>query len=66
MGAAGPFGAVVFVFGWIGLLMLPIVVLVGWSRIELKCHTRLQVIAGILLAFISTFTQMSLIKYFIN
>ncbi len=65
MGAAGPFGAVVFGFGWIGLLMLPIVVIVGWARIELKCHTLTQVIAGILLAFISVYIQMSLIiKYF--
>ena len=65
MGAAGPFGAVVFGFGWIGLLMLPIVVLVGWARIELKCHTLTQVIAGILLASFSVYIQMSLIiKYF--
>ncbi len=67
MGAAGPAAAVVFAFGWIGLIMLPIVMLVGWSRVELKCHTLSQVIAGILLAFFSTFIQMSLIvKYFSN
>lgn len=67
MGAAGPFAAVVFAFGWIGLFMLPIVLLVGWSRIKLKCHTLTQVIAGILLAFISVYIQMSLIvKYLSN
>lgn len=67
MGAAGPFAAVVFAFGWIGLFMLPIVLLVGWSRIKLKCHTLTQVIAGILLAFISVYIQMNLIvKYFSN
>lgn len=65
MGAAGPFAAVVFAFGWIGLFMLPIVILVGWARIELKCHTVSQVFAGILLAFISVYFQLSLIvKYF--
>jgi len=65
MGAAGPFAAVVFTFGWIGLILLPIVLLVGWARIELKCHTRSQVIAGILLAFTSVYLQMFLIvKYF--
>ena len=39
MGAAGPFAALVFAFGWIGLILLPIVILVGWSRIKLKCHS---------------------------
>ena len=65
MGVAGPFGAVVFAFGWIGLILLPIIFLVGWARIELKCHTLTQVIAGILLASFSVYIQMSLIvKYF--
>ena len=65
MGAAGPFAAVVFAFGWIGLILLPIVFLVGWARIELKCHTLTQVIAGVLLASFSVYIQMSLIvKYF--
>jgi membrane-associated phospholipid phosphatase len=64
MGVAGPFAAITFVFGWIGLIMLPVVVLVGWSRIELRCHSISQVIAGVLLAFISVYVQMSLIlKY---
>ena len=67
MGAAGPFAAFTFAFGWVGLAMLPIVLLVGWSRIKLRCHTLLQVIAGLLLAFFSTYIQMSLIiKYFAN
>ena len=65
MGAAGPFTALVFTFGWISLLMLPFVILVGWSRIELKCHTISQVIAGILLAFFSVYLQMFFItNYF--
>jgi len=61
MGVAGPFSAMVFVFGWLGIILLPIVILIGWARIELKCHTLTQVIAGILLAFISVYIQMSLI-----
>jgi len=65
MGVAGPFSAMVFAFGWIGVVLLPIVILVGWARIELKCHTLTQVVAGILLAFISVYFQMFLIaKYF--
>lgn len=67
MGAAGPFAAVTFAFGWIGFVILPFVVIVGWSRIELKCHTASQVVAGILFAFFSVYIQMSLIlKYFGN
>ncbi|MDP2366260.1 MAG: PAP2 family protein, partial [Ignavibacteria bacterium] len=65
MGASGPFAAIVFVFGWVGLILFPVVILVGWSRIELKCHKLSQVIAGILLAFVSVYIQLSLIvKYF--
>jgi membrane-associated phospholipid phosphatase len=65
MGAAGPFSAMVFTFGWIGILLLPIVILVGWARIELKCHTLCQVVVGVLLAFVSVYLQMFLItKYF--
>ncbi len=65
MGAAGAFAAVVFTFGWIGLILLPIVLLVGWARIELKCHTISQVVVGILFAFFSVYLQMYLIaKYF--
>jgi len=65
MGVAGPFSAMVFVLGWVGIILLPIVILVGWARIELKCHTLTQVLAGILLAPFSVYIQMSLIvKYF--
>jgi len=67
MGVAGPFAALVFVFGWIGIILLPIVLLVGWARVELKCHTLTQVIAGILLASFSVYIQMSfIVKYFSN
>jgi len=67
MGASGPFAAFVIAFGWIGLILLPVVLLVGWSRIKLKCHSFSQVIAGMLLASFSTYLQMSfIIKYFTN
>lgn len=65
MGAVGPLAAVTFTFGWIGLVILPLVLIVGWSRIKLKCHTASQVIAGILFAFFSVYIQMSFItNYF--
>ena len=57
MGAAGPLAAVTFTFGSIAFLFSIIVLLVGWSRIQLKVHTPAQVAAGILLAFFSTYLQ---------
>ncbi len=65
MGAAGPTGALVYVFGAAGLLMVPVIILVAWSRVKLKCHTNAQVIAGAFLGFISTYLQLALLtKYF--
>jgi membrane-associated phospholipid phosphatase len=64
MGAAGPLAAVTYAFGPIGLLFIVIVFLVGWSRIKLKVHNLTQVIAGILLAFISTYLQIYFIVRF--
>ena len=61
MGAAGPLAALVYVFGTTSLFFSIVVLLVGWSRIQLKVHTIAQVIAGIFLAFVSTYLQMYLI-----
>jgi len=58
MGAAGPLAAVTYAFGSTSLLFSVIVFLVGWSRIQLKVHTLPQVLAGVLLAFFSTYLQM--------
>lgn len=65
MGVAGPIAALTFLLGWYGLLFLILLTLVGWSRIELKCHSLTQVTGGALVAFFSTLIQMNLIiKYF--
>ena len=65
MGASGPIAALTFVFGPLTLIFLVISVLVGWSRIQLKCHSFSQVIAGGIFAFISTYFQIYLIvSYF--
>ena len=64
MGAAGPLAALTYVFGPIALLFAIIVFLVGWSRIQLKVHNLTQVIAGVLLAFVSTYLQIYLIVRF--
>lgn len=67
MGVSGPFAVLIFVFGWIGLILLPVVFLVGWSRVKLKCHSIAQVLTGIIVAFVSVYIQMYYItKYYIN
>jgi membrane-associated phospholipid phosphatase len=64
MGAAGPLAALTYAFGPIALLFAIIVFLVGWSRIKLKVHNFAQVMAGVLLAFVSTYLQIYLIVRF--
>ncbi len=64
MGAAGPLAALTYVFGTIALLFTIIVFLVGWSRIQLKVHNFAQVMAGVILAFVSTYLQIYLIVRF--
>jgi len=61
MGASGAAAALFFVFGWSSFAAMIVAILVGWSRIELKCHTLQQVIAGIVLAFVSVYVQMKFI-----
>ncbi len=58
MGAAGPLAAVTYLLGPVALLFTALVALIGWSRIQLKCHTFSQVIGGGLFAFTSTYLQM--------
>lgn len=64
MGASGAAAALFFVFGWSSFSAMIVTLLVGWSRIELKCHTLQQVIAGIVLAFVSVYVQMKIITGF--
>ena len=65
MGGAGPLAAATYVFGLPALIFFIIVFLVGWSRINLKVHNFMQVTAGILLGFISTYLQIYFIaKWF--
>jgi membrane-associated phospholipid phosphatase len=65
MGASGPFAALLFVWGYAALPFIIIMVFIGWARIKLECHNLSQVIAGALIAFLSTYAQIYLItKYF--
>jgi membrane-associated phospholipid phosphatase len=61
LGVAGPLGAITFSIGPKGLIFLVLLLMVGWSRIELKRHSLAQVIAGSILGFTLTYFQMSLI-----
>ena len=61
MAAAGPVAALTIAYGPQYLFLFLLVILIGWSRIKLKCHTIAQVTAGALLGFVSTFVQMVLI-----
>lgn len=61
MGAAGPIAAMFFVIGNFAFLFLLPLILLGWARKELKCHSFAQLAAGAALGFLSTYLQMYLI-----
>ncbi len=61
MGASGAAAALYFIFGWSSFVTIIIALLVGWSRIQLRCHTFSQVFAGLIVAFVSVYLQMYLI-----
>jgi membrane-associated phospholipid phosphatase len=65
MGAAGPLAAISYAFGPVTLFFAILILLVGWSRIQLKVHNFVQVLAGILFAFASTYLQiLFVVKWF--
>lgn len=57
VGVAGPAVFLIYVFGYPGLIFLPLIPIVMWSRLFLKRHTFNQVIAGAILGFVSTTVQ---------
>jgi len=57
MGVAGPLTALIYLFGWPGLVFTLSVPLVAWSRVYLKRHTPWQVTMGTLLGFSLTAVQ---------
>ena len=61
MGAAGALAAAFYVFGLPVLLFTVFVLILGWARIYLKMHSIMQVAAGIILAFVSVYLQMTII-----
>jgi len=60
LGVAGPLGLFYFLYGIYAYPFFILLLLVGWSRIYLKCHTPLQVLAGSLFGFFSVYLQLIL------
>lgn len=61
MGVSGPLALFTFIIGIEALVLTPILLVAGWSRIKLKCHTLTEVIAGAFLGFISVYVQLSIL-----
>ena len=57
MGVAGPTAAMVYIFGYPGLLFLFPLIMVMWSRIYLNKHTPAQVVVGAVSGFVFTWLQ---------
>jgi uncharacterized protein DUF6545 len=54
VGAAGAATVLTLLFGPVGLVLVPFVVLVGWARWQLQAHTVAQALAGTALAVVIT------------
>jgi membrane-associated phospholipid phosphatase len=61
MGIAGPATAIIYLFGWTGLIFSLLVPLVLWSRLYLKRHTPAQLIVGTVLGYLLTAIQIYLL-----
>ena len=61
MGIAGPATAIIYLFGWPGLIFSLLVPIVLWSRLYLKRHTPAQLISGTFLGYFLTATQIYLL-----
>jgi hypothetical protein len=44
--AGGAVATVVLIYGWVLLVLVPLVALVAWARVQVRDHTAAQVIAG--------------------
>lgn len=59
VGVSGPVTALVFELGAKMLIFFLLMLPVGWARVELKAHNKLQVAAGAILSSILTWLQMA-------
>ena len=65
IGVSAPVAAFFFVNGFVGLFLIPFILVIGWARLELKVHTFSQVAAGTLFGFLLTLLQMNLLTNYI-
>jgi len=61
---SGAFAAIIYLFGSMGLLFLPLIFIIGWSRFKLRLHTMAQILTGSLVGFCLTYLQIFLIVNF--
>lgn len=61
MGTAGPATAIIYLFGWPGVIFSLLVPLVIWSRLHLNRHTPTQLIMGTILGYLLTALQIYLL-----
>lgn len=61
MGAAGPTAAMIYVFGYPGIIFLIPLFMVMWSRIYLNKHTPAQVVVGAIIGFAFTWLQFKIL-----
>lgn len=54
-GIAGPIAVLTYIYGWYGLLALPLIVAVCVSSIRMKSHTLLQFVSGAIISVASMF-----------
>jgi len=58
IGSSTAMGLLFFIFGLKGLWLLPLIILIGVSRIVLRVHTKNQVATGVLFGFVFTYVQL--------
>jgi len=63
LGVASPIAILLFIFGIQAIILLPIIVLVGWARLQLKMHNLAQIIVGTLLGITSSYTILFLLNF---
>ena len=60
MGITTSVGLLFYLNSILALILLPILLIVGWSRWKLKVHTIKEIIFGALLGFVSVYIQLLL------
>lgn len=60
-GVAGPIFYLIFIYGWMGLLGLPLLALTYWSSLKMKRHTASELIIGTLIPLVSLLLSILLV-----